>query len=460
MSEKKRFHFIAVGGIIMHTLAIDALQKGHQVSGSDDEIYEPSRSKLAEAGLLPLELGWYPEKITPELDAVIVGMHARKDNSELLKAQELGLKIYSYPEYIYQQCIHKHRIVIAGSHGKTTITAIIIHVLNENRRRFDYLIGASLDGFEQMVSLSKDAPLMIIEGDEYLSAPFDPTPKFLHYHHHIGLISGIAWDHINVYPTFDDYIEPFEQFADITPKAGILIYSNDDSLASVVGAKERADVQEIPYFMHDYEVRDGETYLVHKKSHYHVQLFGEHNMKNISGAKAVCMKIGITEEEFYKAIQTFKGASKRLEKMGENNNFIFFKDFAHSPSKLLATTTAVKEQFQHRHLIACLELHTFSSLNKEFLEQYKDTFNAADTALVYYNPHTIQQKKLIPILPEDIQEAFDHKNLLVFNDSESLKNYLLNQDWNHKNLLMMSSGNFDNLDLNTLSQTIMEKVEN
>ncbi len=460
MTEKKRIHFTAIGGVIMHNLAIDAHHKGYLVTGSDDEIYDPSKTKLANLGLLPEKLGWYPEKITPDLEAVIVGMHAREDNPELLKAQALGVKIYSFPEYIYQQSQDKQRIVVAGSHGKTTITAIVMHVLGYHRRKFDYLVGAPIEGFQQTIRLSEDAPVIIIEGDEYPSAPFDPTPKFLHYHHHIGLISGIAWDHMNAYPTFEDYITPFEQFADSSPKAGVLILSQDDSLVSVVGAKDRQDVTQIPYQAHPHRVIEGTTYLLFQEHKVPIHLFGEHNMKNISGAKQICTKVGITDEAFYRAIASFKGATNRMQKVVEHEDFRFFRDYAHSPSKLMATTMAVKKQFIEKKLVACLELHTFSSLNQEFLPYYRDTFNAADQALVYYNPKNIEQKQLNPLSKEAIEEAFNHENLLVFDNIEDLKAHLLRLNWHNKTLLMMSSGHFDRLDFKQLGSEIIKQLKN
>jgi UDP-N-acetylmuramate: L-alanyl-gamma-D-glutamyl-meso-diaminopimelate ligase len=452
---QSKLHFIAIGGSAMHNLAIDAKLKGFQVTGSDDEIFDPSRTRLEQNGLLPTEMGWSADRITSDLDAVIVGMHAHSDNPEILKAQELGLKIYSFPEYVLEQSRHKHRIVIAGSHGKTTITAMIMHVLKACGRKFDYLVGASVDGFENQVSLSKNTPTIIIEGDEYLSAPFDKTPKFLRYQHHVGVISGIAWDHMNVYPSFDEYVAPFEDFADATPKAGSLIYSQDDSIASVIGAKERTDVVQIAYQAHPHKIVDGVTYLTIKKQDpIKVAFFGEHNLKNVSAAKAVCARLGIDEEPFYKAISSFKGAGKRLERVVEKSNFVMFKDYAHSPSKVLATTSAVKRQYVERKLIACLELHTYSSLNKDFLPQYNDTLNTADQAIIYFNPKALAIKKIPPIPHEDIAKAFDHDNLKIFEDSEALEAHLASISWHNKNLLMMSSGNFNGLNLQEMGNKI------
>ncbi|WP_026999195.1 UDP-N-acetylmuramate--L-alanine ligase [Eisenibacter elegans] len=455
----QKVHLIAIGGSVMHNLAIDLHLKGVKVSGSDDQIFNPSRQRLEKYGLLPTAEGWFEDKITPDLDAVILGMHARADNPELKRAQQLGLRIYSFPEYIYQQAEDKQRVVIAGSHGKTTITSIILHTLQHINRDFDYLIGAEVEGFERMVKTSHTAPVMIIEGDEYFTSVLDPTPKFWHYKHHIGVISGIAWDHINVYPSLEEYVAAFEQFAEQSPKAGTLIYSSDDPIAQVIGNKERADVNRIDYVAHPHKIKDEQTFLIGPdKQEIPLQVFGEHNMKNIQAAKLVCLRLGVTEEQFYEAIQSFRGAANRLEKVAESEQTIIFKDFAHAPSKLRATAQAVKQQYPQHHLVGCLELHTFSSLNKEFLQQYYNTFKAADTALIYYSPETVAHKKLEEISPEDIQKAFNHKNLQIFTDIEALKATLLGQDWNDKVLLMMSSGSFDQLNLEALANQIITSV--
>ncbi|MDX2301231.1 MAG: Mur ligase family protein [Microscillaceae bacterium] len=458
MTQSRRIHFIAIGGVIMHNLAIDAHLKGYTVSGSDDEIYEPSRSNLDRYGILPAHVGWNPDMISPDIDSIVLGMHAKMDNPELLKAQSLRIPIYSYPEYIYRQSMHKQRIVITGSHGKSTITAMIMHVLQCCKRKFDYLIGAPIEGFSQNIRLSQDAPTMVIEGDEYFSSPLDNTPKCLHYQHHIGLISGISWDHMNVYPTFEAYQQPFQRFADATPKAGVLVYSQDDALVSAIGSQNREDVTQIPYQIHPNKVIEGITYLIFKDQKIPLKVFGDHNLKNISGAKQICMKVGVTEDDFYQAISSFKGAAKRLEKVVEAPGFDFFIDFAHSPSKLQATTTAVKKQFTNRTLVASIELHTFSSLNKGFLPQYRDSFEAADEALVYYNPEVVLHKKLDNFDPQEINKAFNHKNLTVFTSIEALKIYLLQQSWKNKTLLMMSSGTYDHLNFHKLGEEIIQKL--
>lgn len=442
----------------MHNLAVALHQKGYKVTGSDDEIYEPAVSRLQNFGLMPDSEGWFPEKISSDLDAVILGMHARKDNPEMAKAKELGLKIYSYPEFIYQQSLNKERVVIGGSHGKTTTTAMIMHVLKACNRDFDYLIGATLEGFDSTVRLTHEAPVIVIEGDEYPTSPLDPTPKFLHYHHHVGLVTGIAWDHINVYPEFDHYVKQFEEFVTQTPKAGSLVFCEEDNLAALVcrSNKLREDVNSVEYHTHSHKIRNGITYLQTAKGEVQVPFFGKHNMQNVSGAKAVCSRLAVSETEFYEAIKTFKGANKRLERIGNTENMTVFRDFAHAPSKVQATINAAKDQFLDRNLIACAELHTFSSLNKSFLPHYKDTMNKADIAVVYYNPKTVEHKRLQPIAETDIRAGFNRTDLQIFTDSGELRAFLEKQTWQKKNLLLMSSGTFDNMNLGELVEKILQ----
>lgn len=447
-------HFIAIGGSIMHHLAIALKKEGHQVSGSDDGFYEPSRSNLEKHGLLPDQEGWDTNKIHKELDVVILGMHAKSDNPELKKAQELGLKINSYPEFIFEHSRDKQRIVIAGSHGKTTITSIILHVLKHNKRVFDYLVGAELQGFDGMVKLS-DAPVIVVEGDEYFSSPLDQTPKLHHYQHHVGLISGIAWDHMNVFPTEDSYVKQFEIFADATPKGGSLVICEEDNLATIIGNKQREDVNTMMYTTHPYRLKNGQVFLKTPNGEVPIQLFGAHNMQNISGAYQVCKRIGITDPEFYEAIATFQGAAKRMQLLKKSDKAVIYKDFAHAPSKLEASVKALKEQFPERKLLACLELHTFSSLNKKFLPQYQNTFAAADVPVVYYNPTVVEQKRLDPISEEDIRKGFDQSNLLVFTDAKQLEDFIRKQDFNNTNLLLMSSANFGGMDLQKLADEII-----
>ncbi|MDQ2771793.1 MAG: Mur ligase family protein [Bacteroidota bacterium] len=441
----------------MHNLALALHRRGAHVTGSDDEIFEPARGRLAAAGLLPAQEGWDPARITPGLSAVIVGMHARPNNPELLRAQELGLKIYSFPEYIYEASRDKQRIVIGGSHGKTSITACILHVLRFHGRKFDYAVGAQLAGFDLMVQLSDDAPIIIIEGDEYLSSPVDRRPKFHLYQHHIGVISGISWDHINVFPTEENYREQFRIFADMTPKAGVLIYDRDDEQTQLIAVPTNPDVTYIGYGPHENVIRDGRTFLITKKDEeVPVQVFGEHNLRNISAAREVCKQLGIKGKDFFRAVATFPGAARRLELVREGETSVVYKDFAHAPSKLKATATALKKQFPKRRLVACLELHTFSSLNPAFLPQYAHCFDAPDVAVVYFNPHVLEHKRLPPLAAATVAAAFQRPDLKVITDSAELAAFLRAQAWANANLLLMSSGTFDGLDLVGLAAEITD----
>lgn len=450
-----RVHFIAIGGSAMHNLAIALHGKGYNVTGSDDEIFEPSKSRLAKHGLLPVNYGWNPDIISSDLDVIILGMHARTDNPELLKAQELGLKIYSYPEYLYEQTKDKTRVVIGGSHGKTTTTAIIMHVLKFNKIKFDYMVGAKLDGFETMVGLSNDTDIAIFEGDEYLSSPIDRRPKFHHYKPHVAMLTGIAWDHINVFPTFDGYVDQFKIFADSLEKKGKLIYFGEDALLTKIGKNLRKDITGISYYTPAYLMEGDYTSILYPDDIVPLKIFGEHNLQNIEGARMVCAQIGITNAQFYQAIQSFKGSARRLEMIAENENSRVFYDFAHSPSKLNATTNALKEQYNDRKLVAVMELHTFSSLKKEFLPHYKDTMNAADTALVYFDPLTIEHKKLEPITVNQVEEAFGG-HVKVYTNSDKLFDVLFQMNWDNQNLLIMTSGNFSGRDIKTLGKQILK----
>jgi UDP-N-acetylmuramate: L-alanyl-gamma-D-glutamyl-meso-diaminopimelate ligase len=450
-----KYHFIAIGGSVMHNLAIALKQAGHQVTGSDDEIYEPSRSVLQKYALLPPEEGWHPGRVTADLDAVILGMHAKKDNPELLKAQQLGIAVYSFPEFIYNQSKDKQRIVIAGSHGKTTITAAIIHVLNYHHKHADYVIGAQIKGIEHTVRLS-DAPIIIIEGDEYLSSALDPSPKFLRYQHHIGLISGIAWDHANVFPSEDEYARQFDRFADNTPKAGMLLYCEGDPMASVIGAKQRADVLSIPYKTHAHVSDQEKNYLTSGKDRFPIRLFGTHNLQNLSGAKELLKRIGVTSEQFFEAITSFEGASGRLETLVDTPGCTVIKDFAHAPSKVRASVKAVKELHPQRETVACLELHTYSSLNRTFLPQYKDALKGVHLGMVYFNPEKVTARKLEPITVEEVKAAFGSQSLQVFTEVGKLKEFLIQQSWKNKNLLLMSSGNFGGLNVAALAKSLCE----
>lgn len=451
-----RIHLIAIGGSAMHNMAIALHLKGYQVSGSDDEIFEPSKSRLAKYGLLPTWMGWDASKINTDLDAIILGMHARADNPELLKAQELGLKIYSYPEYIYEQTKNKKRVVIGGSHGKTSITAMILHVLNELKIDNDYMVGAQLEGFECMVKLSISAPIAVIEGDEYLTSPIDRRPKFHLYKPHIAVISGIAWDHINVFPTFENYVEQFEIFTNLIEKGGQLIYCALDKEVLQLGEKYTGN--KTSYAIHSHRIEKGKTILIDGKNEYPLRVFGDHNLQNIAAALNVCLALGISKEDFYTAIQSFKGASKRLELVAEKNDTAIYKDFAHSPSKLKATSNAMKAQFEDRKLVACMELHTFSSLNENFLKQYAGCMNQPDEAYVYFSPKALAHKKLPDISAQKVFESFERKDLKVFTSSEDLMNELKAKNWKQKNLLLMSSGNFDGVDFKALAEDLLKNV--
>lgn len=452
-THAKRLHFIAIGGAAMHNLALALQQNGYNISGSDDEINEPSKSRLAAAGLLPKEIGWFPEKITKQLDGVVLGMHARIDNPELIAAQEMGLPVFSYPEYLYEHSKEKVRVVIGGSHGKTTITAMILHVLNQLGVDFDFMVGAKLDGFETMVRLS-DAPIIILEGDEYLSSPIDRRPKFHLYKANIGLISGIAWDHINVFPTFEMYVEQFKIFAETIDEKGTLIYCVNDEQVKKVAESKGVKATKISYSIPKNQINNGVTYLTTNDALLELAIFGEHNLMNLEGARNVCESLGIIDKDFFLAIQSFKGASRRLELLAKNDRISVYKDFAHSPSKLKATTHAVRTQFPDRKLVACMELHTFSSLNEDFLDQYAGSMEGADEKFVYFNPKTISHKKLKEITPEIVKKCFADDSIKVFTDALQLQaNLLLNRSGKSV-FLMMSSGTFDGLNLDTFSEEL------
>lgn len=457
-----RVHFIAIGGSAMHNLAIAMHKKGVVLSGSDDEIFEPSKSRLAKHGLLPAKMGWDENNVSKELDAVILGMHARADNPELLKAKELGLKIYSYPEYIYEQTKDKIRVVVGGSHGKTTITAMILHVLNFHKIDCDYLVGAQLEGFDTMVKLTKEAKIAVIEGDEYLSSPIDRRPKFHLYKPNIAILSGIAWDHINVFPTFEIYVEQFKIFIDLIEENGALIYCEKDVEVKKIAEHSKRNIKRIPYGIPEYKINNGTTILPLGKlgtgsltRDISLNIFGDHNLMNLNGARLVCEQLGISTEKFMDAISSFKGAAKRLELVKKNDSTAIYKDFAHSPSKLKATTAAVKKQFPDRKLIACMELHTFSSLNEGFLKEYEGSMATADDAYVYFNPHTIEHKKLKPITEEQVKKAFGGNNIRVFTSSTALADELKKKNWKDANLLMMSSGNFDGIDFGKFADELI-----
>lgn len=449
-------HFIAIGGAAMHNLALAmAAKPGYIVTGSDDEIFEPARSRLMAKSLLPKHIGWLPEQITSDIDAVILGMHAREDNPELLKARELGLKIYSFPEYLYEQTKDKIRIVVGGSHGKTTTTAMILYALKKLNIEADYMVGAQIEGFDNMVGLSDTAKFAVFEGDEYLSSPLDRRSKFHLYHPHIAILTGIAWDHINVFPTFEKYVGTFRTFANLIEPNGKLIYYKEDSNLVSIASEARTDISCIPYDTPQYTIEQGVTYL--GREHTPLRIFGKHNLQNLQAAALACAQIGITEQTFFNALSDFTGASNRLEKIVETPDSVAFKDFAHSPSKLRATIDAVREQYPNRRLVACMELHTFSSLTADFLPQYFGCMQKADVAFVYFNPKVIEHKHLQTITKEEVRQAFGTDNITVFTEVEAMKTALEEMDFHNKVLLMMTSGTYDGIDIKQFATNLIQK---
>ena len=441
-----RIHFIAIGGAAMHNLAMAVATKaGYVVTGSDDEIFDPARTHLEQAGLLPEEMGWHPEKITSDIDAIILGMHAREDNPELVRARELGIKIYSFPEYLYEQTKDKIRIVVGGSHGKTTTTSMILYVLQHLGIEADYMVGAQIEGFERMVRLSDTAKYAVFEGDEYLTSPLDLRSKFLWYHPHVAILTGIAWDHINVFPTFEGYVDTFRKFVDGIEENGTFIYYKHDHNLCQIATNARADIQQLPY-----EAYCGEVAM---------RIFGQHNMENLQAAALACEQIGVKTEDFYRTISTFTGASNRLEFIDEIGTNVAYKDFAHSPSKLRATVNAVRERYPEKTLVACMELHTFSSLMADFLPQYEGCMQNADVAYVYFNPKVLEHKKLAPISAEEVRKAFGTENVEVFTDSQLLQDRLRAHKYENTALLMMTSGNFDGINIPDFARQLLNHTK-
>jgi UDP-N-acetylmuramate: L-alanyl-gamma-D-glutamyl-meso-diaminopimelate ligase len=451
-------HFIAIGGSVMHQLALALKKKGYSVSGSDDEIFEPAKSNLEQEGLLPGEIGWFPEKINRHLDSVILGMHAKQDNPELTRARELGLKIYSFPEYIFQESKQKTRVVVGGSHGKTTTTSMIMHVLRHAGKDFDYLVGAKLEGFTQSVNIT-NAPVIICEGDEYPASVIEKRPKFHFLFPHIAIITGIAWDHINVFPTFDFYLEQFRIFIDKIEAGGLLIFNETDQiLNSLVRDSKRTDINYQPYSLPEYSIRDGKTVISLENQQGQLSVFGNHNLLNLHAAFFVCKKLGVNTKTFLEAVSNFTGASKRLEVLAKNEHTIVFRDFAHAPSKVKATIEAVKQQFPERKLIAVLELHTYSSLNENFMNEYNGAMDKADHAAVFYSLHALELKRL-PNLPEEkVQKGFQKNGLAVINIREELENWLRSFAYANASLLLMSSGNYDGADMLTFAKLITNQL--
>jgi UDP-N-acetylmuramate: L-alanyl-gamma-D-glutamyl-meso-diaminopimelate ligase len=452
--NKMKTHFIAIGGSVMHQLAIALKNKGYEVTGSDDEIFEPARTNLLSAGILPAKAGWFPNKITPATNAVVLGMHAKNDNPELIKARSLKIPVYSFPEYIYQESQNKTRIVIGGSHGKTTITSMIMHVMQQCGKEFDYLVGARLDGFEHSVQLS-DAPVIVCEGDEYPASTLEKRPKFHFLAPHIAVISGIAWDHINVFPTFENYVQQFRIFIDKIENNGTLIYNAADKvLKDIATSITRKNILLQPYDLPEFTIDNGVTIVKFGDTSCSLKVFGRHNLMNASAAREVCHRLGIGNEMFAHAIASFSGASKRLELIAENNHTNIYRDFAHAPSKVKATIQAVKEQFPSRKLVAVLELHTYSSLNTDFLREYEGGMDGVDTAIIFYTEHALQLKQLPSFADEEVQKGFKKKDIYIYHDKESLLQFLYQQHYANTNLLLMSSGNFDGMDMDDIQKLL------
>ena len=449
-----RVHFIAIGGAAMHNLAIALKVKKYHITGSDDIINDPSKSRLQSYNLYPNDLGWFEDRITNDIDAIVLGMHAKIDNPELLKAKELNLKIYSYPEFIYEQCKFKTRVVIGGSHGKTTITSMILHVMNFYDKDVDYMVGAQLEGFDVMVKLTEENDFIVLEGDEYLSSPIDRRPKFHLYNPNIALISGISWDHINVFPTYEIYKKQFEIFVESIVEGGSITYNSEDLDTNEIVNNTTRSIRKFDYSTPEFSINNGITYLQTTEGELPLEIFGKHNLSNLMGAKWICQHMGIDEDDFYQAITSFKGASNRLEKVFTNNDSHIYKDFAHSPSKVKATVNAVKNQFEEHKVIACFELHTFSSLNSDFINEYKNTLNRADTSIVYFSKTTLESKKMQKIDFKDIVNAFNNSGLIVFDDPLKLKEYLFSLSYNKSVLLMMSSGSFGNIQFDELKNLL------
>ncbi len=449
-----KVHFISIGGSVMHQLAIALKRKGYQVTGTDDEIFEPSRTNLQNEGLLPQSIGWNTDSITTDIDAVILGMHAKNDNPEIEKARDLGLPVYSFPEYIFEESKQKTRVVVGGSHGKTTTTSMIMHVLKIAQKQFDYLVGARLEGFDQSVNIS-DAPVIVCEGDEYPASAIEKRPKFHFLFPHIAIITGIAWDHINVFPTFESYLAQFKIFIDKVEPGGVLIYNEtDEVLKQLVATHRRNNISYQPYGIPAHTINNGKTTVKIEDAEGELKVFGDHNLLNLHAGWFVCKHLGITAETFVKAISNFTGASKRLEKMYENYNTTVYRDFAHAPSKVKATIEAVKQQYPNRNLIAVLELHTFSSLNENFMNEYKGAMDKADEAAVFYSKHALELKRMPDLPKEAVLQGFCKQNLQVINDKNEFEKWLSSQSYHNANLVLMSSGNYDGLDVNAFAKKI------
>ena len=452
-----KIHFIAIGGAVMHNLAIALHKKGNTVSGSDDEIFEPSSSRLKTHGLLPKEPGWNPERIHSGLDMIILGMHARKTNPELTKAQELGIRICSFPEYLYEHSQDKKRVVIGGSHGKTTITSMVMHVLRDQKMDFDYMVGSQIEGFDTMVKLSEAAPLIILEGDEYLSSPLDPQPKFHQYHPHMTLLSGISWDHMNVFRTFEAYKKQFQKFLRIATGGGKVFYYDGDPVLGEVVDKSHWSLMKVPYSEHPHTIEDGRFILKTRYGSIPLALIGGHNMQNLMGAMMICRDLGVEDHQFYTSIENFKGAERRQQLLASDNNRSVFLDYAHAPATVKATIKAFRDTYHDQKLVICLELHTYCNLNMEYLPLYKDALNESDQAYIYFNPSVVKRKKLPALSPEEVRKQFKKEELIVHNDSNQLVTDLKSLDDDAYVLLIMTSGSFSGIDLHNLAKELVKR---
>ncbi|MCA6448808.1 MAG: peptidoglycan synthetase [Chitinophagaceae bacterium] len=451
-----RVHFISIGGSVMHQLAIALHRKGYQVTGTDDEIFEPAKGNLAAEGLLPVQIGWQPALITKDIDAVILGMHAKSDNPELARAQELGLKIYSFPEYIYHESRQKKRVVVGGSHGKTTTTSMIMHVLKQLGQDFDYLVGARLEGFDQSVNIT-DAPVIVCEGDEYPASTLEKKPKFHFLYPHVAILTGIAWDHINVFPTFPFYLEQFVIFIRKIEEGGLLIYNESDPvLRKLVEENRREDIRYQPYAVPEHTITNGQTSVTIEGVTGTLKVFGNHNLMNLTAAYYACRELGVSAEAFVQAISGFTGAAKRLELLASGSTTNVYRDFAHAPSKVKATIEAVKQQYPDRKLVAVLELHTYSSLNEQFMQEYQGAMDKADAAVVFYSQHALELKRMPNLPAEKVIAGFGKKGLLVMNRREELQDWLQKQSFENSNLVLMSSGNYDGIDMLTFARQITQ----
>jgi UDP-N-acetylmuramate: L-alanyl-gamma-D-glutamyl-meso-diaminopimelate ligase len=455
-----KIRFISIGGSVMHQLAIALKRKGYDISGSDDEIFEPARTNLQREGILPAEIGWYPDQVTKDLDAVILGMHAKADNPELLQAREMGLPIYSFPEYIFRESREKTRVVIGGSHGKTTTTSMIMHVLKQAGQQFDYLVGARIEGFDQSVNIT-DAPVVVCEGDEYPASAIEKRPKFHFLFPHIAVITGIAWDHINIFPTFENYVDQFRIFINKIESGGSLIYNEADEDLSVLVREMQSDsgghihtLKLLPYSTPPHAINEGLTSVTIEGHETTLKVFGGHNLMNIQAAWLVCRELGLDAAAFTQAIASFTGAARRLELLAKSEKATVYRDFAHAPSKVKATMNAVKQQFPGKKIVAVLELHTYSSLNENFMKEYKGVMDPSDEAAVFYSRHALELKRM-PELPKDaVLRGFATEGMQVFNERGELEDWLRQLQYDGSVVLLMSSGNYDGMDLNELGRRI------